>query len=232
LSKTNIPARSRRASGAPAGRKRTLSREQIIDAAIDVIDREGPQSLSLHKVAARLAVYPTTIYTYFETVDGLRDAAQSSLLRQVRLPSREDDAALREQVIRYFEGLRQLYYRHPAFLKVEIGSSSWLEGVRHVDAFLGALTQAGVDLERAWVILRVGEGLAITSAQLARSTPDVDYIAAQREAFRRHHHEGLAVAKRLLELPTANMPPAESFRRLLDQALQGLLPDQKKRSRR
>ncbi|MDE0855961.1 MAG: TetR/AcrR family transcriptional regulator [Nevskia sp.] len=224
MPKTTVPARSRRASGAPAGRKRTLSRDQIVAAAIEVIDLEGPQALSLHKVAARLSVYPTTIYTYFETVDGLRDAAQWSLLQEVPLPSSTDRAPLREQVIRYFEGLRRLYHRHPGFLKVEIGSTSWFEGLRHMNEFLAAVTRAGVDLERAWVIFRVGEGLAISSAQLARSTTAENYVRAQKEALLGHEGGGLETVRRLLDLDTPNLPPAEGFHRLLEQALHGLLP--------
>lgn len=229
MPKTNVPARSRRASGAPAGRKRTLSREQVIEAALEVIDNDGPQGLSLHKVAARLAVYPTTIYTYFETVDGLRDAAQSSLMQQLSLPSAADATPMREQVIRYFESVRRLYVRHPGFMKVDIGSATWLAGLRHLDQILEALKAAGVELERAWLIFRIGEGLALTSAMLARATRDPDYVAAQKEALQRYQGADLPSVRRMLELTSAKLSPDEGFHWLLDQALEGLLPSPPKR---
>ena len=232
MSNANIPARSRRASGAPAGRRRSLSREQVIEAALEVIDNEGPQGLSLHKVAARLAVYPTTIYTYFETVDGLRDAAQSSLLEQISLPSADDDTPLREQVIRYFQSVRRLYMRHPGFMKVEIGSATWIAGLRHLDQILGALRARGVELERAWVIFRIGEGLAITSAMLARATRDPDYVAAQKEALQRYQGTDMPDVQRLLEFTSANLSPDEGFHWLLDRALEGLLPSPAQRGPR
>jgi AcrR family transcriptional regulator len=232
LAKPNIPARSRRASGAPAGRKRSLSREQVIEAALEVIDNEGPQGLSLHKVAARLAVYPTTIYTYFETVDGLRDAAQSSLMQQLSLPSADDATPIREQVIRYFESVRRLYVRHPGFMKVEIGSTTWIAGLRHLDRILEALKAAGVELERAWLIFRIGEGLAITSAMLARATRDPDYVAAQKEALQRYQGNDLPAVRRMLELTSANLSPDAGFHWLLDQALEGLLPSPPRRTAR
>ena len=74
------------------------------------------------------------------------------------------------------------------------------------------------------MIFRVGEGLALSSSQLARSTAADDYVRAQKEAVLRHEGGGLETVRRLLDLDATNLPPDRSFHRLLEQALQGLLP--------
>lgn len=51
-----------------------LSRDRLIDAGLDLIDRLGPQGLTMRALAQDLEVTPTAIYYYFEGREALLEA--------------------------------------------------------------------------------------------------------------------------------------------------------------
>jgi AcrR family transcriptional regulator len=52
-----------------------LSRERIVAAAVDFLDREGPGALTMRKFAADLGVHPTSLYWYVKRREDLIDLA-------------------------------------------------------------------------------------------------------------------------------------------------------------
>jgi AcrR family transcriptional regulator len=51
-----------------------LSRERIVDAALDVVAREGLDALSMRRLAQELDVWPMSVYRYFRDKEELLDA--------------------------------------------------------------------------------------------------------------------------------------------------------------
>ena len=49
------------------GPRRALSEEEILDAALGLLDDGGPDAASVRGIAARVGVAPNAIYTYFPT---------------------------------------------------------------------------------------------------------------------------------------------------------------------
>jgi AcrR family transcriptional regulator len=43
-----------------------LTRDKILSAGLEIVDREGPQSLTMRRLAQRLEVTATAIYHYFD----------------------------------------------------------------------------------------------------------------------------------------------------------------------
>lgn len=67
---------------------RKLSRESILEAALIVLEREGPQDMSMRSVAADLQVAPNALYRYFSSksdlVSALAEAGSDILLEALR----------------------------------------------------------------------------------------------------------------------------------------------------
>jgi TetR/AcrR family transcriptional regulator, tetracycline repressor protein len=74
-------------SGAVVGRRRgprrALTEEEILDAALDLLDDGGPDAASVRGIAARVGVAPNAIYTYFPHKAAVITALVERLLGQV-----------------------------------------------------------------------------------------------------------------------------------------------------
>jgi AcrR family transcriptional regulator len=71
------------ANKSKAGGRRSLSRKQIIDAALAVLEEQGADALSLRRVAERLGVAPNALYTHVhgkeDLISGLVDQVYAEL---------------------------------------------------------------------------------------------------------------------------------------------------------
>jgi AcrR family transcriptional regulator len=63
-----------------------LGREEIIDTALDIADRDGIAAVSMHRVAKQLGVGTMTLYTYVEGKDDLLDGMANAALALIELP--------------------------------------------------------------------------------------------------------------------------------------------------
>ena len=96
----------------PARRER-LSRERIVQAALEIADSQGLDALSLRGVAARLGVTPMPLYRHVANGDELVDLVVEALLEREGRPEdlpREWDALLETIAWR----TRTTLLRHPA----------------------------------------------------------------------------------------------------------------------
>jgi AcrR family transcriptional regulator len=70
---------------------RKLNRDAILEAALIVLEREGPQDMSMRSVAAALQVAPNALYRYFSSkgdlVSALAEAGSALLLEALRKAS-------------------------------------------------------------------------------------------------------------------------------------------------
>ncbi|MEV4622603.1 TetR/AcrR family transcriptional regulator C-terminal domain-containing protein [Asanoa sp. NPDC049573] len=78
------PARPR--SGTPA-----LSRDQIVKAALELLDAEGIDGLSMRRLGAKLGSGATSIYWHVANKDDLLDLAIDAVMGEVRIPDPVDD---------------------------------------------------------------------------------------------------------------------------------------------
>lgn len=91
-------------------REKTLLRQEILDAARDILVREGYEGLSMRKVADKIDYSPTAIYLYFKDRDDLVFSVCQQLmeglvreLQQVVRESKDPLVALRIGLRRYVE---------------------------------------------------------------------------------------------------------------------------------
>jgi len=63
-----------------------LSRAQIADAALALLDREGVDALTMRRLASELGIGTMTLYGYFRTKDELLDAAADRAAEEISIP--------------------------------------------------------------------------------------------------------------------------------------------------
>ncbi|WP_433792093.1 TetR/AcrR family transcriptional regulator [Actinoplanes sp. CA-252034] len=99
------PARPR--TGQP-----TLSREQIVRAAIELLDAEGTAGLSMRRLGARLGSGATSLYWHVATKDDLLELAVDEVMGEIYVPE-AGDAPWRIGVSVMAGGMRSMLLRHP-----------------------------------------------------------------------------------------------------------------------
>jgi AcrR family transcriptional regulator len=65
------------------GRRRTLTEDEILDAALELLDEDGTRAASIRRIAARVGVAPNAVYTYFADKAAVERALVERLLGQV-----------------------------------------------------------------------------------------------------------------------------------------------------
>ncbi|MEA2429152.1 MAG: hypothetical protein QOF37_2780 [Thermoleophilaceae bacterium] len=89
-------------------RQERLSRDRILGAALELTARDGPQALSMRRLAQDLDVWPMSIYRYFRDKDELLDALAGHAAHAISAPAadgpwREDMGVLLRQARAAFE---------------------------------------------------------------------------------------------------------------------------------
>ncbi|WP_244461286.1 TetR-like C-terminal domain-containing protein [Rhodococcus sp. ZPP] len=70
-------------------RRRTLTREKVVDAAIDIIDELGWDPLSMTSLSARLEVVTASLYNHVRNLDDVRGAVQVRTMAELGAHLRE-----------------------------------------------------------------------------------------------------------------------------------------------
>jgi AcrR family transcriptional regulator len=119
-----------------------LSRERVMEVAIELADAGGIGSLSMRRLAQELGVEAMTLYYYVANKDEILDGVVDIVTGEIALPEPNGDwkAEIRRTALSAYE----TYLRHPwaASLSLavkEVGPSR----KRYMDAILGAFRTAG-----------------------------------------------------------------------------------------
>jgi len=163
-------------------RRAPLTRERVLAAAIDLADRDGIASLSMRKLAQELGVEAMSLYHHVASKDAILDGLIDLVFGEIDLPVGEADwkAAMRRRAISAREVLR----RHPwATGLMESRSTPGPATLRHHDAVLGILRNAGFPLELAAHAYSLLDsyiyGFALQETSLPFNTPEETAEVAQ-----------------------------------------------------
>lgn len=172
----------------PARRPRgSLTREQIIDAALRLADEEGLEALSMPILARRLACGVMTLYGYIENKEDLLDAIALRGLADLRLPQplpSESD----EILLAWGWALRQNLLQHPSLPMIFISRTVIGPGIfRGVEMLLAALGRVGMapaaGAHAIYAILIYTTGFVAWESPRTRRQPESDYALAWRQQF-------------------------------------------------
>ncbi|HKV30431.1 MAG TPA: TetR/AcrR family transcriptional regulator [Candidatus Dormibacteraeota bacterium] len=133
-------------AGRKAKRRVALSREGILRAAISLADRDGIESLSMRKLGQELGVEAMSLYNHVRNKVDMLDGMVDVVFSEIELPVDGVDwrTAMRQRAI----SARQALLRHPwAIGLMESRATPGPATLRHHDAVLGSLRQAGFSVD-------------------------------------------------------------------------------------
>ncbi|MEU2794211.1 TetR/AcrR family transcriptional regulator [Streptomyces sp. NPDC007100] len=129
-----------------------LSREQIVSTALELLDAEGIEALSMRKLGTRLNAGATSMYSHVANKDELVELVVDEVYGEIAVPEPGAPADWRADVVACSHSMRSAFLRHPWVVSV-LGES----GVAHLgpnmlrmtDAVLALFENAGFSLQAA-----------------------------------------------------------------------------------
>jgi AcrR family transcriptional regulator len=121
-----------------------LTPEQVADATLELLDREGLDALSMRRLAGELGVGTMTLYGYFRSKDELLDAVVDAAVAE-REPF-SFDGSWQQQIRRLMQSSRRNLSRHPGLVKVRAERPVLRpEALRFAETGVRILRSAGFD---------------------------------------------------------------------------------------
>jgi AcrR family transcriptional regulator len=174
----------------PSGQPHWLTRDAILDAYIQLADREGPEAVTLRQLGAELGVDPTAVYRHFRDKEELLGAVADRLLSQLA-DSLEPNGDWRTNIIELAVAGRAMYMAHPRLAHVIATSPEPLPGnSRLLEYLLAALRSAGLEPRAAAMACEVIEsyiaGWSSLGAEIGSGANDTwrrSFASLPAEAF-------------------------------------------------
>jgi AcrR family transcriptional regulator len=160
-----------------------IAKRRALEVALDIIDNEGIDSLSIRRLAERLSVNGASLYHHFENKEEIVVGAAKLALEDVRAPQADDDP-WRVWILRNARRLRQALRDHPDLIPIMLRRAPLGIGAGPMDATVTQLESEGVPTGAIAPMLEALELYAIGSAlHEARSAgastgQDVDPVKA------------------------------------------------------
>jgi AcrR family transcriptional regulator len=150
-------------------RRGRLSRERVLQTAIDRADKGGLDALTMRTLAEMLGVAPMTLYRHVASKDDLIDAMIDVVFGEIGVPAGGGDwqTSMRRRSI----AVRDALTRHPwAVGLMESRKTPGPANLRHHDAVIGRLRAAGFDVPMAAHVYSLLDsyiyGFALTTSNL------------------------------------------------------------------
>jgi TetR/AcrR family tetracycline transcriptional repressor len=178
------PPVKHRAGRRPRG---SLTREQVVDAALVLADRDGLDALTMPNLARRLECGVMTIYGYVDSKEDLLDAIAQRGLRDLRLPQ-PVPPEVQGILMSWGRGLRVTLIEHPSLPVIFLTQTVVGPGIfRGVEALLARLGEAGmtpsVGVHAIYAVLTYTTGFVAWEIPRTRRQPQAAYAASWRRAF-------------------------------------------------
>jgi AcrR family transcriptional regulator len=159
----------------------TLSRERIVDVALQLAEREGPEALSMRRIAAELGTGAMSLYNHVPDKAALLAAVAERVLAEVELPG---DASWRETTRVWATSLRAALLAHRAVVMIVISAGEARPLMATSRALVIQLRTIGVDDEWSLRIMgTVGRFVAgsvfLDAALIRRGTRSPEDVGAR-----------------------------------------------------
>jgi AcrR family transcriptional regulator len=126
-------------------RRRTLTRDRVIDAALAFVDRHGPDELSMRRLGAELGVEGMALYTHVRDKADLLDGIAVRILDELDTQF-DPSAPWQERIRRAALGWAALQARHPRAFPLVYRTGTDTDVPRRVtEELFDALRTAGFD---------------------------------------------------------------------------------------
>jgi AcrR family transcriptional regulator len=120
-----------------------LSRTSIVETAIELIDAEGIDALSMRALGRACGVEAMSLYRYVANKDELLDAVQEGIVAQMKLPRRR--RSWLEQVEAAARELRRVLAKHPKAIPLFVRPAATSGALAALEQVWQVLIDAGFD---------------------------------------------------------------------------------------
>ena len=150
--------------------KSSETREQIVGAALALLDAEGVDALSTRRLARELGIRGPTLYHYFASKDALVDAVAQRIVDEIWAGVQERLDAVEPgdwagTLRGYVDGALAVMGRHPnAVGMLALRPVSNRRTLGGYETMLGRLTDCGWSLGFAWQVFLAAENLMLAAA--------------------------------------------------------------------
>jgi AcrR family transcriptional regulator len=227
-----------RAPERPARRRRDpISRDAIVTAAVQLLDREGLAALSMRKLADELGAGAASLYWHVGSKDGLLDLVMDQVIGEGKVPD-PDPARWQEQLKQVARDQRAASLRHPWLVRVSIGRIPMgPNALRYSERILAILRAGGLPPHLAvqgyLLLIATVNGFTIDetgvddSADLTASAPLTDPDSRQQAADMARDYVASLPAEAFPNMTAlagefAFADPDERFELLIDIFIDGL----------
>ncbi len=162
-----------RPRGRPPRADAPVSRADMVLAALDLLDREGADALTMRALAESLGINPMTIHHHFGGRDGLIGAMSEAVYAQVSAPQ---DGPPIDRIGGLLKAYHGQVLRHPALTMLIFSRPSVFpqQAERITNEISDFLAEAGLPDQRAriWrdILVDFTHGAALATAMSGRST--------------------------------------------------------------
>lgn len=132
-----------------------LTKERVLDAAIDLADRGGLGVLTMRRLGAALGVEAMSLYKHVASKEALLDGMVDRVIGAIAIP--DEGTHWRDAMAQRAASARAVLGRHAWVIGLlEAGASSGPSAMRYLNAIIGSLRAAGFSLDdagRAFMVL-------------------------------------------------------------------------------
>lgn len=163
-----------------------LTRERIVAAALELVDQQGLDALSMRRLGAALGVEAMSLYHHVDNKDDVLDGVLDRILAEVELPP--DDGPWQDRVRALVRAWRKVALRHPeAFALVDTRPIRSVEGYAPLESAFRILSDAGMSPAAALDAFGVSAALVLGCVRQppnsveseADGAPSVDALRAR-----------------------------------------------------
>ena len=168
-----------------------LTRDRIVEAALDVMDGEGLEALSMRRLAREVGVEAMSLYHHVADKDDLLDAVCARVMTEFRIPE-TDDRPWIERARHGAREWRRVLKSHPNVIALFAERSkpmTQLDALRPMEYALSLIMESGADEREAvkafnvmggyimgFVMMETGQ--MFTAGALDANDPDVSIVAS------------------------------------------------------
>jgi AcrR family transcriptional regulator len=170
----------------PKSRRHPEKREAVVLAALELVDREGFDALSMRAVARELRWGTMTLYSYVRSKDELMALMSERLGSELLIPPGELPADWRGAIKAIAFRTRAALLAHPWVVTVRAPRFLSPSFARHIDQTFEALAPLGVDMPTALAVARAVDDytMGATIDDIAESEPGPTNAAVQEHHLR------------------------------------------------
>jgi len=212
----STPASSRSSSRPSTKGRRGLTRDAIVQRALEIGDEEGLEAVSVRRVASDLGVTPMALYRHVRDKSDLYNAMLEEVIAGVDLTAGiRPTMPWQQQVRRGLQNAVDLLTARPVTLPLQIAYQGPLTPsiARSLEASLGVLLRAGFSPRNAVALARMLPILLAGLLLLYREGPGGPISQEDRDRLQRQ------AELMLLDLPADEFPMMRRHARLIGETL-------------